>query len=274
MKSIEWKQAVLFTAIAAFALVNLVPLVWAALISIKDPVDAFRSTLSLDFTPTLEYHKRVWIEEGFGRYFLNSAIIAVSTVLISLSFGTMAAYQLTRIPPQKSRVVLLVILGMRMFPSILLALPFFVIAQQFGLTDTYLVMILAFVGLNQPFTIWLMRSFFAEIPKEMYEAAAIDGCSAWQTFFRVALPMVRPGLWVTALFSLLLAYNEFLFARVLSGQRTRTLPVAISGFGAEDMSYWPVAAAAAIGITLPIVLFMVFLQRHLVRGIALGAVKG
>lgn len=274
MNKIEWKQVLLFTAIAAFAAVNLVPLAWAALISVKDPVDAFNSSLSLNFTPTLAYHKRVWLEEGFGRYFLNSAFIAVTTVVISITFGTMAAYQLTRIPPQKSRVVLMVILGMRMFPSILLALPFFVVAQQFGLTDTYLVMILAFVGLNQPFTIWLMRSFFAEIPKEMYEAAAIDGCNAWQTFYQVALPMVRPGLWVTALFSLLLAYNEFLFARVLSGQRTRTLPVAISGFGAEDISYWAVAAAAAIGITMPIIMFMIFLQRHLVRGIALGAVKG
>jgi multiple sugar transport system permease protein len=274
MKLVNWKQGVLFAALATFTLVNLLPLIWGALISVKNPIDAFNATLSLNFTPTLEYHRKVWTEEGFGRYFLNSAFISISTVLISVTFGTMAAYQLTRMPPQRSRVLLLTVLGMRMFPSILLALPFFVIAQGFNLTDTYFLMIIAFVALNQPFTIWLMRSFFAEIPKEMYEAAAIDGCNAWQTFYRVALPIVRPGLWVTSLFSLLLAYNEFLFARVLSGPRTRTLPVAISAIGFEDVSYWPVAAAAAIGITLPIVLFMIFLQRHLVRGIALGAVKG
>ena len=186
----------------------------------------------------------------------------------------MAAYQLTRMPEVWSRKLLLGVLGMRMFPHILLALPFFVIAQTLDLIDTYPALILSFVAINQPFTIWMMRSFFADVPKEIYEAAAIDGCNAWQTFIKVAVPVVRPGLWVTALFSLLLAYNEFLFARVLSGPRTRTLPVAISEYGAEDISYWSLSAAAAIGITLPIVIFMILLQRYLVRGIAMGAVKG
>jgi multiple sugar transport system permease protein len=163
---------------------------------------------------------------------------------------------------------------MRMFPHILLALPFFVIAQSFNLIDTYPALILSLVAINQPFTIWLMRSFFADVPKELYESASLDGCNAWQSFTRVALPIVRPGLWVGALFSLLLAYNEFLFALILSGPRTRTLPVAISQFGAEDVTYWSLSAAAAIGISLPIVLFVILLQRHLVRGISMGAVKG
>jgi multiple sugar transport system permease protein len=253
---------------------NLAPIGWAALISIKQPVDAFMSTLSLNFTPTLEYHWQVWTERGFLHYFFNSAFISLCTVVISLSCGTMAAYQLSRMPTASSRPLLIGILGMRMFPHILLALPFFVIAQTFDLVDTYPAMILSLVAINQPFTIWLMRSFFADVPREIYEAAAIDSCNAWQTFVRVALPMVRPGLWVAALFSLLLAYNEFLFARVLSGPLTRTLPVAISEYGAEDISYWSISAAAAIGITLPILIFMMLLQRHLVRGLAMGAVKG
>ena len=117
-------------------------------------------------------------------------------------------------------------------------------------------MILALVAINQPFTIWLMRSFFLDVPHELYEAAAIDGCNAWQVFMRVALPVVRPGLWVTALFSLLLAYNEFLFALVLTGPDTKTLPVAIAEYGGEDINYWSLSAAAAVGIMLPIVVFM------------------
>jgi multiple sugar transport system permease protein len=261
-------------ALALFAAVNLAPILWAAVISIKQPIDAFTPTLSLNFTPTLEFHWQVWMERGFLRFFLNTALISVCTVIISLTCGTMAAYQLTRMASSKSRPLLLAILGMRMFPHILLALPFFVIAQTFGLIDTYPALILSFVAINQPFTIWLMRSFFAELPKEIYEAAAIDACGPWRTFTRVALPMVKPGLWVTALFSLLLAYNEFLFARVLSGPNTRTLPVAISEYGAEDISYWSISAAAAIGITLPIVIFMILLQRHMVRGLSMGAVKG
>ena len=156
----------------------------------------------------------------------------------------------------------------------MLTIPFFVLAQSLSLIDTYPAMVLALVAINQPFTIWLMRSFFVDVPYELDEAATIDGCNLWQIFYRVALPVVRPGLWVTALFSLLLAYNEFLFALVLTGPNTKTLPVAIAEYGAEDLNYWSLSAAAAIGIMLPIVLFMMALQRHLVRGLAFGAVKG
>ncbi|MGI9419486.1 MAG: carbohydrate ABC transporter permease [Geminicoccaceae bacterium] len=166
------------------------------------------------------------------------------------------------------------LLAIRMFPHILLAIPFFVIATFVDLIDTYAVMVLALVAINQPFTIWLMRSFFLDVPKELDEAACIDGCNLWQTFTKVALPIVRPGLWVTSLFSLLLAYNEFLFALVLTGPSTKPLPVAIAEYGGEDINYWSLSAAAAIGIMLPIVAFMMAMQRHLVRGIALGAVKG
>jgi multiple sugar transport system permease protein len=274
MDRMSWKQPLLLASLALFVLVNLTPILWAGLISIKHPSDAFMPTLSFDFRPTLQYHWEVWVERGFLRYFFNTAVVSVCTVAISLSCGTMAAYQLSRMPSRRSRQLLLVILGMRMFPHILLAIPFFVIAQGLGMIDTYPALILAFVAINQPFTIWLMRGFFAELPKELFEAAAIDACGPWRTFIRVALPMVRPGLWVAGLFSLLLAYNEFLFSLVLSGPRTRTLPVAISQYGAEDITYWSISAAAAIGITLPIVIVMILLQRHMVRGLAMGAVKG
>jgi multiple sugar transport system permease protein len=134
--------------------------------------------------------------------------------------------------------------------------------------------VLALVAINQPFTIWLMYSFFVDVPIDLDEAARIDGCSLWQTFTRVALPVVRPGLWVTSLFGILIAYNEFLFALVLTGPNTKTLPVAIAEYGGEDINYWSLSAAAAIGIMLPIVIFMMVLQRQLVRGLALGAIKG
>src|ERR1700734_305074 len=119
-----------------------------------------------------------------------------------------------------------------------------------------------------------MRSFFVDVLHELYAAAAIDGCRPWQVFARAPVPVGRPGLWVPALFSLLLAYNEFLFALVLTGPDTKTLRVAIAEYGGEDINYWSLSAAAAVGIMLPIVVFMMALQRHLVRGLALGAVKG
>ena len=267
-------QALVLAGLSIFTFVNLVPIVWALLTSLKQPVDAFAVPPKLVFTPTLAFHYQVWIEKAFWRFFLNSAIISVCTVLISVPIGTMAAYALSRIQTRRSRTLLFGLLVVRMFPQILLAVPFFVIAKFLRLFDTYLVMILALVAINQPFTIWLMRSFFVDTPIELDEAAWIDGCNPWQAFLRVILPVVRPGLFVTAQFSLLLAYNEFLFALVLTGSSTKTLPVAIAEYGGEDITYWSLSAAAAIGIMLPIVAFMVLMQRHLVRGLTFGAVKG
>jgi multiple sugar transport system permease protein len=270
----RWKGRVrLFGALAVFTAVSLVPVVWAFLTSIKQPVDAFAVPPKLVFTPTLEFHYRVWFEEGFFGYLVNSAVISVGVVCTSVPIGTMAAYALSRIRTRRSRSILAGLLVVRMMPPILLAVPFFVLARTLGLHDTYLAMVLALVALNQPFTIWLMRSLFVEVPPELDEAARIDGCSHWQAFTRVVLPVVRPGLVVTALFSLLLAYNEFLFPLVLSGKRTRPLPVAIAAYGAEDIGYWSLSAAGAIGIMLPIVLFMTLTQRHMVRGLTSGAVK-
>ena len=267
-------QMPLFLALAGFTAINLTPIIWGFLISLKQPVDAFAVPPKLIFTPTLEFHYQVWVEKAFWHFLINRAIISVSTVIVSVSVGTMAAYGLSRLSNRTSRGLLFGLLAMRMFPHILLAIPFFLLAKTLGLINTYPAMVLALVAVNQPFTIWLMRGFFVDVPHELYEAAEIDGCNAWQVFARVALPVVRPGLWVTALFSLLLAYNEFLFALVLTGPDTKTLPVAIAEYGGEDINYWSLSAAAAIGIMLPIVLFMMALQRHLVRGLALGAVKG
>jgi multiple sugar transport system permease protein len=267
-------QIPLFLALWTFTLVTLVPVVWAVLTSFKRPVDAFAVPPELIFPPTLEFHYEVWVDKGFWRYLVNSAIVSVSVVAISVSIGTMAAYGLSRLRSRTSRGVLFGILSMRMFPQILLAVPFFVLAKWLGLVNTYPALILALTATNQPFTIWLMRSFFVDVPHELYEAAEIDGCNAWQVFARVALPVVRSGLGVTALFSLLLAYNEFLLSLVLTGPDTKTLPVALAEYGAEDINYWTLSAAAAVGIMLPMLVFMMFMQRHMVRGLAFGAVKG
>jgi len=266
-------QALLFLALCLFTALMLTPVIWAFMTSIKQPVDAFAIPPKLVFAPTFEFHRQVWVEKGFAGFLVNSLVIAASTVLISVSIGTMAAYGLSRMRGRAAKGILFGLLSLRMFPHMLLAIPFFLLAKFLNLIDTYPAMVLALVAINQPFTIWLMHSFFVDVPAEIDEAAAIDGANEWQTFFRVVLPIVRPGLWVTALFSLLLAYNEFLFALVLTGPHTKTLPVAIAEYGGEDLNYWSLSAAAAIGIMIPIMVFMALMQRHLVRGLALGAVK-
>ncbi len=274
MRPLLRTQVPLLLLLCGYVAINLVPVFWAVLTSFKQPVDAFAVPPRLFFTPTFEFHWQIWVEKQFWRYLINSTVISVGTVVISVSVGTMAAYGLSRLRSRASRGVLFGILSMRMFPHILLAIPFFVLAKYLGLTNTYPAMILALVAINQPFTIWLMRSFFLDVPGDLYEAAEIDGCNAWQVFIRVALPVVRSGLWVTALFSLLLAYNEFLLSLVLTGPATKTLPVALAEYGAEDINYWTLSAAAAVGIMLPIVAFVALMQRHLARGLAMGAVKG
>ncbi len=267
-------QALLLVGLVAFTIVNLVPILWGFLISIKQPADAFAIPPKLIFDPTLEFHVQVWFERGFFGFLLNSAIIAAATVLISVPIGTLASYGLARTRTRHASKVLFGLLVIRMFPQILLAIPFFVMARWLHLIDTYPMMIMAMVAMNQPFTIWLMRSFFADVPVDLDEAAMIDGCNRWQAFTKVVLPAVRPGLGVTALFSMLLAYNEFLFALILTGSHTKTLPVAIAEFGGEDINYWSISAAGAIGIMLPAVIFTILVQRHLIRGLTFGAVKG
>jgi ABC-type glycerol-3-phosphate transport system permease component len=267
-------EYLLFVALCIFTFVNLIPLLWAVLTSFKYPADAFTIPPTLIFEPTLEYHREVWFENDFFRYLMNSLIVSAGTVLISVPCGSLAAYALSRIPRKNSGPILSVLFTIRMFPHMLLAIPFFVMGTFLGMIDSYPILILALVAINQPFTIWLMHGFFLEIPRDLDEAAAIDGCTSWQAFRIVILPLARPGMTVAALFSLLMSYNEFLFALVLTGVKTKTLPVAIASFGGEDISLWSISAAGAVGIMLPIVIIMLLLQRNLVRGLTAGAVKG
>lgn len=264
----------IFIALCVFTVINLTPLIWAVLTSLKNPRDAFTIPPTIIFEPTLKYHIEVWTENDFVSYLMNSLIISAGTVLISVPAGSLAAYALSRIPRRSAGPILSALFTIRMFPHMLLAIPFFVMGTFLNMIDTYPLLILALVAINQPFTIWLMHGFFLEIPRDLDEAAAIDGCSNWQAFRIVILPLARPGMTVAALFSLLLSYNEFLFALVLTGTDTKTLPVAIASFGGEDISSWSLSAAGAIGIMLPIVVVMLLLQRHLVRGLTAGAVKG
>lgn len=260
--------------LVVFTAISLLPIGWAFLTSLKQPVDAFALPPVFFFTPTLEFHRQIWIERGFLRFLRNSLVIATAVVLVSVPIGTLAGYALSRIQTRRTRGLLFGLLAVRAFPHILLAIPFFVLAKGLGLYDTYTVVVLALVAVNQPFTIWLMRGFFLDVPIELDEAARIDGCGDWAVFWRIVLPCVRPGVAVAGLFSLLLAYNEFLFPLVLTSTARKPLTVAISEYSGEDLYYWSLSAAGAIGITLPIIVIMVFAQRHFVRGLTSGAIKG
>ena len=210
----------------------------------------------------------------FYDYFLNSVIVTVGTVAISISIGCLAGYGLARYAGIAGVVILFAALAFRALPRMAFILPYYYFAQVTGLYDTYALLIITFVAINQPFTIWMLRSFFMEVPREIEEAAMIDGCNRLTGFLRVIVPISWPGIITTSLFTLLLAYNEFLLARLLTSSLW-TLPVGISRFtSGEDIRLITLSNASAVSITLPIVVLIIFFQRNLVKGLAGGAVKG
>lgn len=216
----------------------------------------------------------IWETSQEYEFFINSIIVTTATVLISISIGIVAGYGLARYVGISGAVILIVALAFRALPRTAFVIPYFFGAKSLGLLDSRLIIILALVAVNQPFTIWMLRSFFMEIPKSLDEAAQIDGASRFQTLRKVVVPIMWPGIIATSLFTLLLAYNEFLFVRVLAVTEW-TLPVAIVALtGGESSRTLTEAAAASVSITLPIVIVIIVFQKHLVKGLGAGAVKG
>ncbi len=213
------------------------------------------------------------VAEFYG-YFVNTVIITVGTVVVSISIGCLAGYGLARFAGLDGVIVLVTALAFRALPRMAFVLPYYWLGSVTGLRDTYFLVIICLVAVNQPFTIWMLRSFFMEIPREIEEAAMMDGAGRLESFLKVIIPITWPGIISTALFTVLLAYNEFMLVLVLT-QSNWTLPVAMAQFtGGEDPGYITMAAAAAVSATIPIVILIIFFQKQLVKGLAAGAVKG
>lgn len=212
--------------------------------------------------------------EQFYDYFINTLIVTIGTVTISITVGCLAGYSLSRYTGMAAVVVLIAALGFRALPRLAFILPYYWLGSLTNLLDTHIILIMTLVAINQPFTIWMLRSFFMDIPKDLEESAMVDGANRLTAFRKVIIPIMWPGIISTALFSLLLAYNEFLLVRLLA-PTTWTLPVAISRYtGGEDPRHLTLAAAASVSATIPIVLVILFFQKNLVKGLAAGAVKG
>jgi multiple sugar transport system permease protein len=263
-----------FLFLSLFAVYSAFPFFWTLLTSIKEPVDAFATPPVWLFDPTLSHYAALWLERGFGWYFLNTAIITAGTLLISIPIGAVAGYALARYPGRLGFWLLALALVFRALPRTAILLPFYQISRNFGIYDTHILLIMVLVSINQPFTIWMMRSFFMTIPAEIEEAAMVDGCSRLKAFLRAIVPVMWPGVITTSLFTFLLAYNEFLMPLILTATKATTLPVAISQFGAEDIRFWSLSAAGAISITLPVVVLILIFQKRIVGGLVQGAVKG
>jgi multiple sugar transport system permease protein len=259
-------------------LAALAPVYWMITISLKNEVDQFAvPPLWLSFSPTLAHYKDAFLARSFGQYLVTSLIVAVISTVCALAFGTLAAYALTRfrLPHKLDARLALWILSTRMFPPIVTAVPLFLMMRDLRLLDTKASLIIVYTAFNLPFVVWMMRGFFLEVPREMEEAARVDGDSRLGALWRVVLPMVAPGLAATAVFCLIVSWNEFLFALVLTQtDAAMTLPVGIAGRVTQYEIKWGVMSAAGVVAMLPILVFALAVQRYLVRGLSLGAVKG
>ena len=266
--------SLIYLSMLIWVVICVFPFLWTFLSSIKEPRDAFANPPVWLFDPTLRHYGALWLDEGFGYFFINSMIVTIGTVVISISIGCLAGYALARYSGRIGFWLLFFALIFRALPRMVFVIPFFHFSRLTGLYDTHLILILVMVAINQPFTIWMLRSFFMTIPKDLEESAMVDGCSRIKAFIKAIVPVMWPGVISTALFTFLLAYNEFLMPLILTATDAATMPVAISQFGAEDINYWSISAAGSISITLPIVLVVLFFQKQVVSGLVQGAVKG
>jgi len=264
--------------LAAAALFFLFPLYWLLATALKSPAEMF--SLEPVWWParaTWEHFREFLFASALARMAWNSVVVAVGSTLLSLAAGTMAAYSLSRfgLPRRLNRHVAFWILSTRMAPPIVTIVPLFLILRRVELVDTRLGLILAYAVFNLPFVVWMMKGFFDELPRELEEAALVDGDTHWGAFRRVALPLVRPGLAATAIFCLIVSWNEFLFALVLTqSEAAMTLPVGIANQVTQYEIRWGAMSAAGVLAALPLLVFALAVQRHLVRGLSYGALKG
>lgn len=251
------------------------PVVWTAVISFRQYVDAFSSPVQWVAPFTLENYTKLWIDREFYRNFFNTALVTVCTVTISLSVGCLAGYALARYRGSLGFWLLLVALCFRAIPHSSLLPSFFSIFEALGVRNTYASLIFVLVAINQPFTIWMLRSFFINIPQELDEAALVDGCTRFQAFRRVIIPVMWPGVVTTGLFSFLLAYNDFLLSSALTNGDKMTMPAAIANsITAESEALLMQGVAGAVSITIPLIILVVIFQKQIVGGLTQGAVKG
>ena len=268
-------QWTIYGGLTLWLIVASLPIVWTAIISFRQYVDAFSSPVRWVAPFTLENYAALWIDRAFYRNFLNTALVTAGTVTISLAVGCLAGYALSRYRGSLGFWLLLVALVFRAIPHSSLLPSFFTMFDALGIRNTYFALIFVLVAINQPFTIWMLRSFFINIPSELDEAAMVDGCSHFQAFRNVIIPVMWPGVVTTGLFSFLLAYNDFLLSSALTNAEKMTMPAAIANaISAESEALLMQGVAGAVSITIPLIILIVFFQKQIVGGLTQGAVKG
>ncbi len=262
-----------------FTVWTMFPILWAIITSFKQPGDSFKATFIpyKQFKPTMYAWKDAFVttRDRTLRSLWNSIIISTLSSAVVLLLGAFAGYSLARyeFKKWKNKDIALWILSQRMFPPVAVLIPYFLIMQRLHLLDNVLGVIMVHVTMNLPLAVWLMLDFFADLPKDIEEAAMIDGCGHFKAFFYIAIPIAAPGLVAVYVLSFIFSWNEFLFVVVFGYQKAMTLPVMIAGsLSVRGLDFWKVSSLSILAIIPPVVL-AVILSRYLVRGLTMGAIK-
>jgi multiple sugar transport system permease protein len=283
LKTFDWRDLVRYSLVAVMLTFFLFPIYWMIATSFKPPEAILTNPPVWFFTPTLDNYIHAFTEENFGLFIGNTLLVSVISTLLVISLGSLASYSFARYNIGSGHLMFF-ILTTRMIPIIAVIIPFFLIFKSLGNTwfgelfwiglDKQGALVVCYTMFNLPFAIWLMHSFFQDIPKELEDSARLDGYTRFQVLRKVVLPLATPGIAVTAIFCLLFSWNEFLFGFLLTRDAARTITVGVAGFWTQSGILWGPLAAAATICVVPMVIFVLFLQRYIARGLTFGAVKG
>ena len=272
------KRLILPISAALTVIFCLAPILWQLLTSFK--VDADIAAIPNVYIPsryTLDHYRALFERRPFFNYILNSAIVSIASTILALGLGAPAAYALARLKLQGERILLVTILLVTLFPPILLFLGLLEVIRYLQLGNNYLALIIPYTAINLPLTILVMRSFFQQLPKDLEDAARVDGYNTGRMLLEIVLPMTIPALITTGILTFISAWNEFIFALTfITREDMKTVPVAgaqLGGASPFEVPYGPIAAATVLG-TIPLVLLVLFFQRRIVQGLTAGAVKG
>ena len=263
---------IIYLAILIICLVSVFPYFWMIMISLKQAHQVYQPNVWF-FKPDFTNFFTVFKTHDLSAYLFNSAIVAASNCIIALVFGSMTAYALSRFRFRGREKFAYFLLFIRILPAVASMIPAFVIAGALRVRDTHGVLIVVYLLFNIPFTVLMMRGFFDEIPRDIEEAAMIDGCTVLQTMRKIVIPLAMPGLIATAIFCVINAWNEFVYAMVLTVFRASTVPTFIQMFKTVSGIVWGEMSAVGTISTLPILIFAIIVQKHMVRGLSFGAVK-
>jgi multiple sugar transport system permease protein len=269
-------SAALWIAILAAAFVTVFPFYWMLNTALKPQHEVFLSPPTFwSANWTLQAFATLLIERPFARYFLNSLIVSAASTAVSVTLATLAAYGFTRFHIRGAGVLIVFLLFTKMLPETLLIIPYFRLMSELGLINTYFALILAYSSFALPFSVWMLIGFFRSIPREIDEAAIVDGASRLVALRRVILPLARPGLVAVALFTFLISWNAYVWALVLTTDPNMyVLSVGIANMVGEYRVQWNELMAAAVIAAVPVMVLFAFLERHLVNALTAGAVKG